>query len=291
MNKLPKAFQQFIVPIPVANIITQSTPVRERDKGITYRQIAASIREIGLIEPLVVFPRSANEYLLLDGHLRLEILKEDGVKEVRCLLATDDEAYTYNRRVNSIPPIAQHLMLLEALRNGLTEERIATSLNVDIAVIRRKRDMLHGICDEAVELLRDYKLNANVFSVMKKMKSLRQVEVAEHMIANSAFSLTFVRALLYGTKPEFLIDRPKTRDGKASADAASNRFSQESDTLLRDLKGLEDSFGRDALTLTICQRYVEGLLKNTKVIRYLERRHTESLGALQLWLEKRNLST
>ena len=111
------------------------------------------------------------------------------------------------------------------------------------------------------------------------------------MIANSAFSLTFVRALLYGTKPEFLIDRPKTRDGKASADAASNRFSQESDTLLRDLKGLEDSFGRDALTLTICQRYVEGLLKNTKVIRYLERRHTESLGALQLWLEKRNLST
>jgi hypothetical protein len=290
MQTLPKAFQQFIVSIPLANIVPQSTAIREKDKGVTYRQIAASVREIGLIEPLVVFPRSAKEYLLLDGHLRLEILKEDGVKEARCLLATDDEAYTYNRRVNSIPPIAQHLMLLEALRNGLTEERIAASLNVDIGVIRRKRDMLNGICAEAVELLRDYKLNANVFYAMKKMKSLRQVEVAEHMIANSAFSLSFVKALLYGTKPELLIDRPKTRDGKTSSDAASNRFSQESDSLLRDLKGLEDSFGKDALTLTVCQRYIEQLVKNTKVSRYLERRHAESLGALQLWLEKRQLS-
>jgi len=290
MQKLPNAFQPLIVSIPLTSIIPQSSPIREKDKGVTFRQIAASIREIGLIEPLVVFPRSAKEYLLLDGHLRLEILKENGAKEAKCLLATDDEAYTYNRRVNSIPPIAQHLMLLEALRNGLTEERIAASLNVDIAVIRRKRDMLNGICEEAVELLRDYKLNANVFHAMKKMKPLRQVEVAEHMIANSAFSFTFVKALLYGTKPELLVDRPKTRDGRATADAASNRFSQESDSLLRDLKGLEDSFGKDALTLTVCQRYVERFLKNAKVMRYLERRHAESLGALQLWLEKRQLS-
>jgi hypothetical protein len=290
MQALPKAFQQFIVSIPLDHIIPQIAAIREKDKGITFRQIAASIREIGLIEPLVVFPRSAKEYLLLDGHIRLGILKEDGVKEAKCLLATDDEAYTYNRRVNSIPPIAQHLMLLEALRNGLTEERIAKSLNVDINVIRRKRDMLNGICEEAIELLRDFKLNANVFFVMKKMKPLRQVEVAEHMIANSAFSLTFVQALLYGTKPELLVDKPKPRDKKAATDAASNRFAQESDSLLRDLKGLEASFGQDALTLTVCQRYVEQLVKNAKVARYLERRHSESLGALNLWLEKRQLS-
>ena len=69
-----------------------------------------------------------------------------------------------------------------------------------------------------MESLRDYKLKANVFYAMKKMKSLRQVEVAEHMIANSALSLSFVKALLYGTQPELLIDRPKTRDGKASSD-------------------------------------------------------------------------
>jgi len=178
MNSLPKAFQNFIVSIPLAHIIPQSSISPEIRAGVAFRQIAASVREIGLIEPLAVFQRLENEYLLLDGHIRLDVLKDRGATEAKCILATDDESYTYNRRVNSIPPIAQHLMLLEALQNGLTEERIAKSLDVDISVIRRKRDMLNGICSEVVTMLKDFKLNANVFSVMKKMKPLRQIEVA-----------------------------------------------------------------------------------------------------------------
>jgi len=290
MNLLPKAFEHQLVSIPLAHIVPQTEVSRETKTSAAYRQITASIKEIGLIEPLAVFPRSPTEYLLLDGNLRFEVLRESGATEAKCILSTDDEAYTYNRRINAIPPIAQHLMLLQALRNGLTEERIARSLNVDIAVIRAKRDMLNGICAEAVEMLRDHKLNAKIFSVMRKMKPLRQVEVAEHMIANSAFSYTFISALLYGTKSDCLIDAPKHREAKPGMDAATIRFSKESDSLLTDLKGLEDSFGRDALTLTVCQKYVEGLLKNPKVVRYMEKKHRESLGALQLWLEKRQLA-
>jgi len=43
-----------------------------------YRQIAASIREIGLVEPPVVIrdARDTNSYLLLDGHLRIEVLRD-----------------------------------------------------------------------------------------------------------------------------------------------------------------------------------------------------------------------
>ena len=290
MNPLPKAFQHFIISIPLDQILPQANVTRETKASAAYRQITASIKEIGLIEPLAVFQKGPMEYLLLDGHLRLEVLREVGVKQAKCILATDDESYTYNRRINAIPPIAQHLMLLEALRNGLTEERIAKSLDVDISVIRAKRDMLNGICDEAIEMLRDYKLNAKLFSVMRKMKPLRQVEVAEHMIANSAFSYTFIKALLYGTKADGLVEAPKHREAKPAMDAAMNRFARESDLLLSDLKGLEESFGKDALTLTICQKYVERLLKNPKVVRYLERKHSESLDALQLWLEKRQLA-
>lgn len=42
-----------------------------------YAQIAASIREIGIIEPPVVVrhPTQAGRFLLLDGHLRLDILR------------------------------------------------------------------------------------------------------------------------------------------------------------------------------------------------------------------------
>ncbi len=78
-----------------------------------------------MIEPLVGYPRGPGDYLLLEGHVRLEILKSLGVTETKCLLSTGDEAYTYNRHVNHIPAIAQRFMLLEAPKNGLTEERIA----------------------------------------------------------------------------------------------------------------------------------------------------------------------
>jgi hypothetical protein len=290
MNILPKAFQHFIISIPLDQILPQSSISPEIRSGAAFRQIAASVKEIGLVEPLAVFKRSQTEYLLLDGHIRLDVLKSIGATAARCILATDDESYTYNRRVNSIPPIAQHLMLLEALRNGLTEERIAKSLDLDISVIRRKRDMLNGICAEVVTMLKDYKLNANVFLIMKKMVPLRQIEVAEHMIANSAFSLTFAQALLYGTRPEMLLVKPKSREGKATTDTTAISFSDESDSLMRDLRGIEDSFGKDALTLTICQGYVERLLKNTKILRFLERRHEKSLGALQSWLKARQLA-
>jgi len=41
-----------------------------------YQQILASVREVGIIEPLIVFPqdRKSEMYILLDGHLRLAVL-------------------------------------------------------------------------------------------------------------------------------------------------------------------------------------------------------------------------
>src|SRR3546814_5438728 len=62
--------------------------------------IAASIREVGIIEPPVVvrIKGQRDRYRLLDGHIRIEILKERGDKDVVCLVATDDEAITYNKR-------------------------------------------------------------------------------------------------------------------------------------------------------------------------------------------------
>ena len=51
-----------------------------------YKQIKASIQEVGIIEPPVVAPdkHKVNSYVLLDGHLRLEALKELGVTQVVC---------------------------------------------------------------------------------------------------------------------------------------------------------------------------------------------------------------
>jgi ParB-like chromosome segregation protein Spo0J len=56
-----------------------------------YQQILASIREVGIVEPPAVTPdkQAKGRYILLDGHLRIEALKEIGEKQVTCLLSAD----------------------------------------------------------------------------------------------------------------------------------------------------------------------------------------------------------
>src|SRR5262249_4892215 len=150
-----------------------------------YKQVASSLEHVGLIEPIVIFPKNKEHYLLLDGHMRVDILKSRRVTKVRAIIATDDEAYTYNKRVSHTPAIAQHFMILKALAEKVSEERIAKALNVNVAKIRKRRDMLDGVCPEAVEVLKTKPVTANAFGVLRKMKPVRQVEVAEHMVAHA----------------------------------------------------------------------------------------------------------
>jgi RepB plasmid partitioning protein/ParB-like nuclease domain len=279
--KVKAAFEQQVVMLPIQNIVAQREILPWQRRRHTYLQISASLEQVGLIEPLVVFPKGPNEYLLLDGHVRLDILKRGGATEVRAIFSTDDEAYTYNKRVNHAPPVAQHFMILKALKNGVSEERIAAALNVDVGSIRKKRDMLDGICSEAIELLRNSHMTADAFAVLKKMKPIRQIEAAEYMLAGGTYTVIFAKALLEVTTPELLIGVPKSR--KLDAQSAGSRvmFEQETDFLVRDLKAVEDSYGTDILLLTVSCRYVQRLLENNRLERHLAKHHPDILNTLR----------
>ena len=93
-------FELRSVLLPIASITTRRTLTTEVRKSRKYKQIAASIAYLGLVEPLVVSPISNGKFLLLDGAIRLDVLMERKELEVRCILSTDDEGYTYNKRVN-----------------------------------------------------------------------------------------------------------------------------------------------------------------------------------------------
>ncbi len=144
-KKVKIGFHQEVLEIP----IEQLTALKEITSSVLgcrkYKQIKASLEHIGLIEPLAVFPQGETGYLVVNGNLRLHILKELQHKSVRCIVALDDEAYTYNKRVNALSPIAEHFMILKAIANGVTEERIAIGLSIDVEAIRRRRNLLDGI--------------------------------------------------------------------------------------------------------------------------------------------------
>jgi hypothetical protein len=279
--KIKLAFRQNEIVLPIASIVLQKTIHPSFRKSQTYRQIAASLEQVGLIEPVVVFPRSPEDYLLLDGHVRIDILRGRGVAEVRAIFATDDESYTYNKRVNHAPPVAQHFMILKALSNGVSEERIAASLNVNVANIRKRRDMLDGICPEVVEILKTKHVTADAFAALRKMKPFRQIEAAEHMMASGTYSVKFAEALLAVTRPEFLLKPLNGKQLEATSKGARVMLEQETESLVRDLKAVEDSYGTDILSLTVICGYIERLLGNTRVERHLSKHQPDILNTLR----------
>ena len=66
--------------------IVKLVPRHDRDVSKKYYQrIEASLRAVGLIEPLIVFAQE-DHYEILDGNVRFHILRQMGVATVPCLI-------------------------------------------------------------------------------------------------------------------------------------------------------------------------------------------------------------
>jgi hypothetical protein len=271
-------FELKTVLLPIASINTRGALSAEVRKSRKYKQIAASIAYLGLVEPLVVSAISDGGFLLLDGAIRLDILKERNELEVRCILSTDDEGYTYNKRVNQLSNIGEHYMILKALSNGVSEQDISVSLSVDVETIRRKRSMLDGICKEVVELLTNRRVAVQTYSILRKMKAIGQIQAAERMIHANAYSTRMAKALLTITKPELLANPEKVSRSSPGSGAKLEVLQQESEALLTDLKQVEESYATQALDLTLGLGYVERLVANPRVAKYLAKNHAELLN-------------
>jgi ParB-like chromosome segregation protein Spo0J len=254
-----------------------------------FQQIKASIQEVGLIEPLAVARPDVfkDEYLLLDGHMRVLVLKELGETEAPCLIAKDDETYTYNNRVNRLSTIQEHYMLRRAIDRGVPKDRLARAFNLDISTIDKRVNLLEGVTAGAVLLLRDQQFNPEVARVLRKMRPERQVEVVELMIAANSVTVTYAEALLSATPPEQLSDNhrpPKIKQSVTPEQMA--KLEREMDKVQGQYQQAEHTFGADLIHLTVAKGYLGRLLKNEAVVRYLNQYQTEILSEFQMLVEQ-----
>ena len=276
-------FEKTGIRIPIEHIQPLRVVSNAVKKSLKYAQIAASIREIGVVEPPVVARDRADPemYLLLDGHLRVEILKDMDETEVACLISTDDEAYTYNKRVNRIAIVQEHKMILKAVERGVSEERIAKTLNVDLKTIRQKVRLLDGICPEVVEILKDKHVPINTFRILKKMATLRQIEAAELMVAMNKYALSYAESLLAATPQAQLAESHKPKALRGLTEDQMALMERESANLDREFKIAEQSYGTDHLDLVLASGYLAKLLNNARVVRYLAQHQPEILAEFQ----------
>jgi hypothetical protein len=271
------AFEREALRIPIGNIHPLRLVSGDIKKSVKYIKIAASIREVGIVEPpAVARDKSARgKFLLLDGHLRLEAWKDLGKTDVVCLIATEDEAFTYNKRINRLAIVQEHNMILKAIERGVPEQRIATALNIDMRTLQHKKLLLVGICREAVEILQDKHVPTNTFWLLKKMGPIRQIEAAELMVAMNRYTINYARSLLAATPPSQLADTKEPKVIKGLTDEQMALMEREGANLEQAFKMAEQSYGSDHLHLVLAKGYLGRLVSNQRVTRYLTQHYPD----------------
>jgi ParB-like chromosome segregation protein Spo0J len=290
MSGVPQAFSPDVLQIPLNKILPSRTLPPAVPLSVKFRQVVCSIQDVGIIEPLSVSlaDKGMGQYLLLDGHVRLLALKELGSEAAPCLLAVDDEAYTYNSRINRLSSIQETRMLQEAVAKGVSREHLARTLNIDISNLWKKLKLMEGICPEAAELLKDRQFSTDVTRMLRKMKATRQVESIELMLSADSLTISYAEALLAATPVEMLVEGSKPALKGVTAEHMA-RMEREMANLQGQYKLIEENYAEDVLSLVLVQGYLSKLLANSAVKRYIKQQSPDICEQFEMIVEMNSL--
>ncbi|ECC1659833.1 TPA: ParB N-terminal domain-containing protein [Salmonella enterica subsp. salamae] len=255
-----------------------------------YKQIVLSVKEFGLVEPAVIcFQDSGAVIKILDGHLRVEALKELNIPTVPCIISPDEEAYTYNKHVNRLSVIQEQKMLRIAVEAGVPVEMLSAALGITPSILTARFRLLDGICEEVVVLLADKHVPRALFEVLKKMKPVRQLEVINIMTTLNNFTRRLALSLLQGTSPEQLVNNKNSKMEERDHRASIERLEREMAAVQIDTEKLSDDYGGNNLKLVIIKSHITKILDNAKVLHWLMDNNPEYLSQLKKLSEIRSL--
>ena len=289
MSQVELGFLLESLSMPIDKIL----PSRQVPEGLLisrkFAQIKASIEAVGLIEPLSVGKLDKGKRVLLDGHIRLIALRDLGYTEVPCLESTDDESFTYNNRINRLSTIQEHHMLRRAVERGVSAQRLAIALDIDVNTINKKMTLLDGLCTEVVDLLKDQTFSAEVARVLRKMKPTRQVECVELMLSANTITVSYAEAMLMATPSALLVDEKKVTKQAGVTQEQMAKMEREMGNLQGQYKLVEQTYGQDVLNLVLAKGYLTKLLANKPVVRYLKQKQPELLTEFEAIVQAASL--
>jgi len=255
--------------IPIVKLIPRyERKVKKRD----YERIAASIRAVGLIEPLVVCPEG-DGFEILNGHVRYQILLEMGVESVPCLVRKEKDGYTNNRMVSHLSPIQETRMIRKSL-DELDEQTIANALAITVSN-RMHTSLLKELHPSVAKAFDAGKITKACARELTFVKPKRQESILSVMEHHKDFSIAFARALVLKTAPAL---RNKKSRGKNPWDTSERKKTD----LLKALKEAEEKhdfysslYRQYSINLLKLVIYARTLISNKRVSAYLEENYPD----------------
>ena len=120
--------------IPASEISPDPNQPRKNIDGSNISELAESIKEQGIIEPLIVRPKN-DAYMIVSGERRYHAGIQAGLTELPCIIRemTDHEAYIIqlieNLQREDLDPVEEALALKTLTKEGMTQDEIAKKIS------------------------------------------------------------------------------------------------------------------------------------------------------------------
>jgi ParB family transcriptional regulator, chromosome partitioning protein len=192
------------VTLKIAEVITRSSQPRKifSDKGIN--ELADSIREKGILQPLLV-KKVDGKFELIAGERRLRAAQIAGLNDVPAIVMdqmTDTESFQLvlveNIQREDLTPIEEAEAYRRLMQSGsMTQEELSSRIGKDRSTISNSLRLL-TLPDEVREMINEGSISAShARTILAIPEEQKQVEIAKQ-IAESNLSVREIEGMIYG---------------------------------------------------------------------------------------------
>jgi len=165
---------------------------RRKIDQTTFARIRTSIKEVGLLEPLLVCQSTNGYYDILDGELRYDVLMEMGLETVPCIIREDKDIYTANYQVNHLTPIEETKMIKKAME-VVDGQLIADVFGLKKIGYRLNETLLKRLHPTVIKAFNTGKITKACAKELAEVVQERQLEIFAMMQNTKNFGPAFVK--------------------------------------------------------------------------------------------------
>jgi ParB family transcriptional regulator, chromosome partitioning protein len=192
-----------LLSLPIEAVERNPEQPRKRFEEAKLEELAASIREHGVVEPILV-RRSGAKYRILAGERRWRAAQRAGLKEVPAILreATDREAFELalveniqRADLNAIEEAEAYQVLVDD--HGLTQEELAKRVGKERSTVANALRLLR-LPEEVREAVRDGQLDMGHARALLGLEDVETIRKAAQRVLREGLSVRATEGLVRG---------------------------------------------------------------------------------------------
>ena len=248
-NNLEQTPQLGITNLPIESIKPNRYQPRKKIDPEKLAELTESIKENGIIQPLIVTKTSSSEYELVAGERRLEAAKQAGLEKVPVVIRSVSKkeqlqlALIENIQREDLNPVEEAIAYNTLVEDfGLTHSQISEIVGKDRATVTNSLRLLK-LPEEVKQMLVSGELNSGLARAVLSVKQELQKSFAEYIVK---YNLTVRQA---EEKAKTFSPDKKEEPEKVKTNARNQELEKELNNLFHLKVKVQENSGKGKITL------------------------------------------